>query len=374
MVSLSSDSWYQYPRARSWNSPPPGPEALSFHAAWPGYAPTPLTKAPGIAKELGVARVFVKVESSRFGLSAFKVLGASWAVFRLLGERVGGGSLTTLDELAQRIRQMSPVELIAATDGNHGRAVAHVAGLVGLSSRVFVPEFVDAAVVTAIQDEGAVVTVVAGPYDEAVRRAVDRAQRAGPDAILIQDTAWHGYHETPALVVEGYSTLFREIDDQLTRGVGETGLVAVPVGVGSLAQAAIAHYRNDDVVGGRPALLGVEPDTAACVLASLLAGELKTVPTAETVMSGLNCGTPSNLAWPQMRNGLNAAIAITDDDALQAVEDLEAIGVATLPSGAASLAGARAALTGVGSEERRSALGTDARSTVVLVCTEGRLV
>ena len=363
--------WYEYPRARLWNCSDTGSDALAFHAAWPDYRPTPLAEAPGLAEELGVARVFVKDESARMGLPAFKVLGASWAVFRSLIERVGGAAPSTLEELALRLRPMSPVELVAATDGNHGRAVAHVAGLLGLACRVFLPHVADSSVVTAIREEGAVVTVVEGPYDEAVRRAADLAQRAGPGALLVQDTAWHGYQEVPALVVEGYSTLFREIDEQLGGGVGERGLVAVPVGVGSLAQAAIAHYRRDTLVR-RPALLAVEPDTAACVLASLTAGELKTVPTAHTVMTGLNCGTPSSLAWPQLRNGLNAALAVSDDEALQAVADLETVGVTTGPSGAASLAGARAALTGEGSEERRAGMGVDGTATVVLLCTEGR--
>lgn len=317
-----------------------------------------------------MGKVFVKDESNRLGLPAFKILGASWAVFRTLSERVGGEPPATFEELSHRLRPMAPVELIAATDGNHGRAVAHVAALLGLTSRIFVPEVADDDVVSSIQGEGAVVTLVPGPYDETVRRAADLAQRSRGDALLIQDTAWHGYQEIPALVVEGYSTLLRELDAQLR--IDDSGLVVVPVGVGSLAQAAIAHYRGQTVTGGRPALLGVEPETAACVLASLLAGELKTVPTADTAMDGLNCGTPSNLAWAQLRNGLDAAVAISDDAALAAVADLEAVGISTRPSGAASLAGARAALSGEGSEARRAAIGVDHRSTVVLLCTEGR--
>lgn len=370
MVSRPIDAWYQYPGARSWHCPGPGREMMEFHAAWPGYAPTPLTEAPGLAEEWQVARVFVKDESWRLGMPAFKVLGASWAVFSVLSERVGGNRPETFEELARTLNPLSPFGFVTATDGNHGRALAHVARRLGLTCRVFVPEFVDRATVDAIEGEGAVVTLVAGPYDEAVRRAADVAQRAGSDAILMQDTAWHGYQEVPGWIVDGYSTMFWEIDDQ----IGKTGLelVVVPIGVGSLAQAAVAHYRSDSA-SRRPALLGVEPDTAACVLASLQSGELRTVRTGESVMTGLNCGTPSSLAWRYLRSGLDASGAVSDEAALVAVADLAAIGISTGPSGAAALAGARAALTGPGSEDRRLALTVDNTSTVVLLCTEGTI-
>ena len=150
----------------------------------------------------------------------------------------------------------------------------------------------------------------------------------------------------------------------------------MPVGVGSLAQAAVAHYRRPGLPGAaRPRLLSVEPDTAACVLRSLADGELASVPTAATVMNGLNCGTPSSIAWPYLRDGLDAAIAVTDADAREAVAALSAAGVAAGPSGAAGLAGLRAALTGAGAASRRRDLGLDAGGPPVVVClsTEGPL-
>ncbi|MEU5582530.1 diaminopropionate ammonia-lyase [Streptomyces huasconensis] len=358
--------WFARPAARSWTCAPPSADARAFHAALPGYTPTALHELPSLAAELGVARVFVKDESERLGLPAFKALGASWAIHRLLARR-GSGAAGAADG-----RRLC---LVTATDGNHGRAVARMARRLGQRAHVFVPEGVHPAAVAAIAGEGAEVTTVAGPYDAAVRRAAEAA--GAPDAVLVQDTAWDGYEEIPALIVEGYATLFAEIDAQLAAaGAGSPSLVAVPVGVGSLAQAAVAHYRGRrpaaTASGAAPAaLLSVEPEVAACVLTSLRAGRLTSVETGATVMAGLNCGTPSALAWPVLRDGLDAAVAVRDADSAAAVRDLAELGVSSGPCGAAALAGARAALTGAGSAGRRAELGVGAASTVVLISTEG---
>ena len=200
-----------------------------------------------------------------------------------------------------------------------------------------------------------------------------------------------GYEQVPGWIVEGYSTLFGELDAQLAAaGAGPPALVAVPVGVGSLAQAAVVHYRSAAERGkatteGCPgrgqnsaprepssvtAVLSVEPVAAACLLASLRAGTPVTVPTANTIMTGLYCGTVSSLAWPYLSGGLDAAIAVTDDEARRAAADLGAAGISSGPSGAASLAGLRAALTGKGSAGRRAALAVDSASVIVLLNTE----
>ncbi|ATL25330.1 diaminopropionate ammonia-lyase [Streptomyces formicae] len=357
--------WYARPAARSWTCAPTPSDARDFHASLPGYARTPLHDLPSLAADLKVGRVFVKDESERLGLPAFKALGASWAIHRVLARRANAGAADGAGH---------PLTLIAATDGNHGRAVARMAGQLGQRAHVFVPDGVHAVAVDAIRGEGAEVTEVAGSYDLAVRRAADAA--AAPDAVLIQDTAWDGYEEVPSLIVEGYATLFTEIDAQLAEtGVASPSLVAVPVGVGALAHAAVTHYRGrpaDGPVGAAaPALLSVEPVAAACALASLRAGRLTSVPTGMTAMAGLNCGTPSSLGWPALRDGLDAAVAVTDAASAAAVRDLADLGVSSGPCGAAPLAGARAALTGEGAAERRAALGISPTSTVVLLSTEG---
>lgn len=330
---------------------------VGFHRALTGYRPTPLAEMPRLAAELGVKRVFVKDESERLGLPAFKILGASWAIERALsaGTRSAGHGRAV-------------IELVAATDGNHGRAVARVARQRGLAARIVVPAGVHESAVAAIAGEGATIVQVGGCYDDAVALAADLARSGG--GLLIQDMAWPGYEEIPAWIVAGYTTMFVEIDAQLeTAGAGPADLVAVPVGVGSLAQAAIGHFRRPGITHS-PALLSVEPDSAACVLHSLDRDEPVTVSTSATIMAGLNCGTPSSAAWPYLRWGLDAAVEVTDEQAAAAARDLAGHGVPAGPCGAATLAGARVALAGPGADARREHLGVTASSTIVLLCTE----
>ncbi|MDA3643165.1 pyridoxal-phosphate dependent enzyme [Saccharopolyspora indica] len=344
--------WYTRPESRSWTCAPAPAEVRRFHASLPGYVRTPLTEIPSLAAELGVGRVFVKDESDRLGLPAFKVLGVSWAVHRLLAEQAG------------RLR------LVTATDGNHGRALAHIARRLGHSAHVFVPRGVHPAAVAAIAAEGAQVTVVDDTYDTAVRAAADAA--GSQDAVLVQDTALPGHERIPAWIVEGYSTLFAETDEQLTAaGAGPAGLVAVPAGVGSLAQAAVTHYRSRTAASPAASLMTVEPTAAAAVLHSLRSGRPTAVRTGETAMTGLVSENISSLAWPHLRDGVDAAVAITDAEATAAARDLGAAGVSAGPCGAAALAGLRAALSGQEAEDRRAALGLGPASTVVLLNTEG---
>ena len=386
---ITTPAWFCRPSARSWRVPAAQlpetqlPEtqiaetqiaearagAPAFHAELPGYRPTELTELPALAEELGVGRVFVKDESTRMGLGAFKVLGASWAIARLLADP-GDAGRVSLGELRRAVAA-HPVELVTATDGNHGRAVAWMARLLGLKARVFVPHVVAERARAAIAAEGATVIVSGDAYDEAVEQAAAYAgpQGTGAGRLLVQDTAWAGYENVPRWIVEGYGTLLAEVDGQFAeRELPGPDLVSVPVGVGSLAQAVVTHYRQ----GKRaPAVLAVEPETAAGVLASLHAAARQSVPTAGTVMAGLNCGTPSSLAWPVLSGGLDAAIAVADQLAIEAVADLGRLGVRSGPSGAASLAGVRAALTGPGAGTRRSGLGVTTSSVVLLLSTEG---
>jgi diaminopropionate ammonia-lyase len=378
MTIAANFLWMGESSARAWQAPaltasPQAPaltaSPLAYHRSLPGYQPTALTEVPTLAAELGAARVFVKDESARLGLPAFKILGASWAIEKALAQLAA-----------------PPAVLVAATDGNHGRAVARVAALRGLRARIMIPDGVHPQAVAAIAGEGADVVRVGGSYDDAVRRAAqDAALAAEPGgALLVQDMAWTGYEEIPAWIVEGYTTMCAEIDDQLaSAGAPGPGLVVMPAGVGSLAQAVIAHYRRPGIASP-PALVCAEPETAACVQHSLRAGELTTIVTGATIMAGLNCGTPSSAAWPYLRSGLDAAVAVTDQETAAAAADLGRHGVPAGPCGAAALAAARRALAaepgavpgaGPGVEPgaglRRQALGVTAETTVVLLCTEG---
>ncbi len=329
----------------------------------PGYRSTPLVELPELATDLGVRAVLVKDESDRLGLPAFKILGASWAVNCALSQRSGfDAPAKSLIELRER---SAPVTLVTATDGNHGRAVARMAALLGLAARIYVPAGTAEETVEAITSEGAKVVQTDLVYDEVVWAAA--SSTAGhPDDLLVQDTAWEGYEDIPRWIVGGYGTLFDEIAAQL--GDRTVHLVAVPTGVGSLLQAALQHYRAP-ALERKPAVLAVEPVTAACVTASLAAGRPVRVDTSEpTIMAGLNCGTVSSIAWPVIRDGLDAGVAVTDDQALAAVHRLNELGVPAGPCGGASLAGVREALRDA---NHRAALTITADSVLVLISTEG---
>jgi diaminopropionate ammonia-lyase len=336
-------------RGRGWRTAGVVGDPQAFHRTLPDYAPTPLRDLPHVAGALGLGRVVVKDETDRLGLPAFKVLGASYAVHKIIEGGVPSG-------------------LVTATDGNHGRALARTGRLLGVPVRVHVPDGVHPAAIAAIEREGATVVPARADYDEAVRRA--GADAAATGAILLQDTAWPGYERFPGWIADGYTTMFREIDTQLAASGDRPDAVLVPVGVGSLALAALTHYRATDRTD-RPAVAAVEPDTAACVLASLRAGALTSVRTGRTVMAGLNCGTPSSTAWTAMRDGLDAAVAITDAACAAACRALAEAGIDAGPCGGATLAGLHTLLGGPQGDRARRTLGLDTGSTVVLLCTEG---
>ncbi|MFC4947432.1 pyridoxal-phosphate dependent enzyme [Pseudonocardia sp. GCM10023141] len=278
-----------------------------FHAALPGYAPTPLRQLD--------ENVWLKDESDRFGLPAFKILGASWAVERTVRERPG-----------TRV-------LVAASAGNHGRAVARVAALRGLASRIYLPAAASAGRARLIAGEGAEVVRVDGDYDAAVAHAEREAGE--PGAALVADTAAVPSGGPPEWVIDGYSTLFAEIDEQLAAPVG---LVLVPAGVGSFTAAAV-RWAVQQHPGA--AVIAVEPAMAACVAASLAAGAITTVPTPGTRMAGMDCATPSATAWPTLRHGLTGAVAVTDAEARQVMRELAALGIVAGDCGAATVAALR---------------------------------
>lgn len=324
---------------------------------------------PVIADQVGVGRVFVKHEAERLGLPSFKVVGASWAVDVAVADHLGRQVFPTFDALVDAAAAVrDTVMLSTATDGNHGRAVAHLARRLGLGCRIFVPADMAGPRVRAIRDEGAEVEVVAGSYDDAVRRAAEEAERARPDGrheLLVSDTSWPGYTRIPEAVVVGYSTIFTETLDQLSAALGPGVLIdvaLVPVGVGAFASAAVRSLAS-----GSCSIVSAEPTAADCLWQSLAARERVTVPGPhKSTMAGLNCGEVSVAAWPLLQRGVRAATRVSDLEAAAAVRDLAAIGVATSESGAASLAGLRRLRL-----DSRAGSLLRPSSTVVLFDTEG---
>jgi diaminopropionate ammonia-lyase len=347
----------------------PGPAPRDFHRKLPGYAVTPIRELPGLAANTGVGRVLLKDESSRLGLPAFKILGASWAAYHAVIDRLGfEPRWDSLATLVPQLQPLRPLALATATDGNHGRAVARMARLFGFDARIFVPAGTAEARIDAIASEGATVTVVDGSYDDAVELA---AREAGPRCLVVSDTAWEGYTEIPRRVIEGYSTIFGEIDEQLVgRDLPPPDAVFVQIGVGALAAAVVTHYRGDGSSGAR--IVGLEPADAACALASVEAGRMVTVPGPHrSMMVGMNCGTVSPLAWPLMRDGIECFVALDDMRAVEAMRALAAEGVVSGETGCSGAAALIHLLTGPAAEEARSRLRLDASSTVLLLSTEG---
>jgi diaminopropionate ammonia-lyase len=345
----------------------PGAEVEAFHRRLPGYAPTPLRDVPALAAACGVGRVLVKDESSRLGLPAFKILGASWATYRVLCDRLGGESAwSTVDHLAAVVAErLGPLRLVAATDGNHGRAVAHMARLLGLRATILVPDGTAQARIDGIASEGAELIVHPGTYDDAI---AESATMAGPRDLVISDTSWPGYEDPPRRVIEGYATIFTEIDAQLdAMAAPPLDVAVVPLGVGALGASAAACLRAGREPGEGPLLVGVEPDTAACVTAGVEAGHVVEVPGPHrSLMAGLNCGLASVLALPIVSAGFGAFVAVDDETCRRAVRGSADAGMDVGETGAAALAGLMAVV-----DEHRDELPVPPAATVLLLATEG---
>ena len=342
-----------------------------FHKRLPGYAPTPLIEAPQLARQLGVGNIWIKDETRRFDMPSFKILGTSWAVYRALMSRLGKEIefWETFDDLARIFAPLRPLTLVAATDGNHGRAVAHMAALLGFDSHIFVPLGMVESRINAIKKEGAKVTIVNGTYDEAVHQS---ALEQDDTHVVISDTSWPGYEEIPTWVIEGYATIFQEVDEQLARQY-ESGLdlVLVQIGVGALAAAVVQHYRDADSFS-YPKIVGVEPTTAACMLASMQANQIVSLTTPpSTIMAGLNCETPSLIAWPIVSKGVDHFISIEDEWACQGMRTFAALGLVSGETGAAGIGGVLAVLHDPSLSAARASLGINNSTRILVICTEG---
>lgn len=354
------------PLRAEYDQPEISSEVVEFHQRMPAYGPTPLFDVPELAAELGVGRLLVKAETWRMGLPSFKILGASWATYCALRDHIGHEPepWRNISELAASLAHLRPFRLVTATDGNHGRAVAFMARLLGFDCDVFVPIGTVQARIEAIQREGASVTVVNGSYDDAV---AESAKEASAECVVVSDTSWDGYEDIPGRVIEGYNTIFQETADALSSsGSRAPDVVVIPMGVGALMAAATTFHRRDD---GGTAIVGVEPLTAACVQESMIAGEIRHIPGPHnSIMAGLNCGTPSLVAWPRVSAGVDWSVSISDSSACVAMKHLAEVGIVAGETGAAALAGF-VELSRDDSWKREMKNLDDA--TVLLIVTEG---
>ncbi len=351
-------------------------ETLRFHQSLPVYAPTKLIPLPALAKELGLGGIRVKDESTRFGLKAFKGLGGSWAIFRLLCERLGLDHRTAVfsDLTSPKMRKRcAAVEFATATDGNHGKGVAWAAKLFGSQAHVYMPKGSVEARRAAIEEVGAAEAVITEfNYDGAVAYAAEQARRNG--WILVQDTAWEGYEEIPTRIVEGYMTLAAEAAQEFDReGIVPTH-VFLQAGVGSMAGGVLAYLRQHYGAGVKGFV--AEPTEADCIYLSAEAGDGKAhvvegLP--ETVMAGLNCGTPCSIIWPLLRDQafgyVRAADSVTEEGMRRYAHPLP--GDPAVVSGESGAVTLGIVMEAAKNKALREAVGFTEDSQILLINTEG---
>jgi diaminopropionate ammonia-lyase len=322
-----------------------------------------------VAKAARVAAVHYKDEGGRFGLGSFKALGGAYAVARLLIAelaRRGVANNATTAELEQGAHRDAArdITVTCATDGNHGRSVAWGAQRFGCRCVIYVHEGVSQGRRDAIAQYGAEIRVVPGNYDHAVRACAHEADREA--WFVVSDTSWPGYTEVPRDVMQGYRLMADEAADQLAAPPTHA---FVPGGVGGVAAAVSVQMRAR--YGGAVKVVAVEPDKAACLLASAEAGEPTTVEgELDTLMAGLACGEPSLLAWQELERGAFAFMAVPDDSAVDCMR-LLARRRPKLVAGESAVAGLAALLLAARDPLTRAMHGLDAESRVLLFGTEG---
>lgn len=295
-----------------------GEKARAFHQSFPQYEVTPLTELPLMADHLGLGTLFVKDESYRFGLNAFKVLGGSYSMAKYVAQKLGKdvSELTydvfTSEELRKEFGQAT---FFTATDGNHGRGVAWAAKRLGQKAVIFMPKGTTETRLKNIEKEGATVTIEELNYDDCVRKAVAEAAKVD-NGVVVQDTAWDGYEEIPSWIMQGYGTMALEAGDQLNeKGVMPTHIF-VQAGVGSLAGAVTGYFTNlykDAPV--KPKIIVVEAQAADCLYRGALAGDGKPRIVGgdlQTIQAGLACGEPNTISWDILRNHVDVFVSAPD--------------------------------------------------------------
>lgn len=326
--------------------------SLKFHTSLNNYKPTPLLHLPKLANEYDVKNIYLKDESYRFGLKAFKGLGASYAIHKIVEDNPQIETFCT------------------ATDGNHGRAVAWSAKLFKKKAVVYMPEGSVDARIKAIENEGAIVEVLNLNYDETCKFASEQSKKNG--WTLVQDTAWEGYEEIPAWIMAGYLTQFLEMEDSVhTLPSAKVDIVFLQAGVGSWAAAAAWYYLNR-YGEKRPKLVIVESIEACGFLQSFQKGK-RVSPNCsfKTIMAGLNCGIPSLNAWEILKETADVVIAIEDTYARKAMRKLYSENITAGESGASGFAAFTALIVDDRCRELNDFLKISDQSNILCFNTEG---
>lgn len=291
-------------------------KASDFHKSFPQYDVTPLTPLSNLAAYLGLERLYVKDESYRFGLNAFKVLGGSYAIARYIAQQLGKDvsevpyQILTSDKLREEFGQAT---FFTATDGNHGRGIAWAANRLGQKCVVRMPKGTTRTRLENIAKENATVTIEDLNYDDCVRMAAKEAEET-ERGIMVQDTAWEGYEEIPTWIMQGYGTLAMEADQQLKTDGSRPTHIFIQAGVGSLAGAVIGYFANR-FKENPPIMVVVEANAADCLYRSAMQADGSRVDVTGdmlTIMAGLACGEANTVSWDILRNHADAFVSCPD--------------------------------------------------------------
>ena len=356
-------------------------KARAFHESFPQYSQTPLTKLPNMASYLGVKEVYVKDESYRFGLNAFKVLGGSFAMARYIAKETGKDvselpySVLTSEKLREEFGQAT---FFTATDGNHGRGVAWAANRLGQKAVVHMPKGTTQSRLENIAKEGAQVDIQEMNYDDCVRLAAKEADET-PRGVIVQDTAWDGYEELPAWIMQGYGTMAMEAGEQLkAQGCERPTHIFVQAGVGSLAGAVVGYFANL-YADNPPTFVVVEAEAAACLYKGAAAGDgdIRIVDgDMQTIMAGLACGEPNTVSWDILRNHADAFVSCPDWVSANGTRIYSSPmkgdeRVISGESGSVTMGLVAAIMTKPELKELKEALKQDENTQVLLVTSEG---
>jgi len=351
-----------------------------FHRSFPQYSVTPLASLNNLASELGVGGIYIKDESHRFGLNSFKALGSTFALAGFIADSAGC-SVWEIDyeKLTSPGTTFKPGEFTfyAATDGNHGRAVAWAASRIGQKAVIYMPKGCPPVRLENIRREGAEAYITDSNYDDTIRFTAALAGKT-PGGVIVQDTAWEGYEDIPGRIMQGYGVMTLEACEELEEmGVKPTHML-IQAGVGAFAgsaQGVVSNYYGDD----SPVSFVVEPAVADCHYRSVVKGDGSIVNVGgdmDTIMAGLACGEPNILSWDILRNKSSYFVTIEDRHAARGMRVLGAPlrgdpRVISGESGASSMGFLMELLTNKDLEELRHRAGIGKESRFLLFSTEG---
>ena len=264
-------------------------EAYNVISGWDNYSSTPLRSLNKLSTKLNLNKIFYKDESKRFNLKSFKALGGAYAV-----EKVSKGNKN--------------ITISTATAGNHGRSVAWGSQKLGLKCKIFISEHVSESRAKVMRSFGADVIRVKGNYDNSLNECVKQSEKNNWQ--IVQDVAWPNYKLVPKLTMAGYSVMMKEISNQITNQ--KISHVILQAGVGGMAAAMVAGIaRYLDHV---PKIIVVEPESAACVLESIKAGEIEKISIEkESIMGGMSCGEVSLVPWEILKNSVDYCVTVSDE-------------------------------------------------------------